>query len=323
MASLPDIPVLDLEPLVSSFQADVEAGLSRSPKFIPCKYFYDRQGAQLFDRITRLPEYYLTRAELEILQQHAPEMASCLGSGVQLVEFGSGSSVKTRRLLDALCDPVAYVPVDISREQLLEAARGLLEQYPDLPVRPVIADYGQRLELPQLEHPASRTAAYFPGSTLGNFQMSEAHTFLSRVRRLVGGGGCLLIGLDLVKDPSIIEAAYDDAAGVTARFNLNLLHRMRRELGARVDPGKFQHLAIWNPERLRIEMYLQSTGSQVIQIGQDSFALAPGERIHTEHCHKYTPEIASQLARSSGFRVERSWTDSRDFFSVQFWSAAE
>ena len=303
------------------FLQDVKAGLSSSPRRIPCKYFYDYPGSRLFEQICELPEYYLTRTELEIMPVCAKEMASWIGPRVRLVEFGSGSSVKTRILLDALETPDLYIPVDISRSHLMETCSQLAVDYPRLEVFPLVADYSDRLILPESDSSFGRTVAYFPGSTIGNFNEGEAHLFLHKVRQLVGDDGALVIGMDLVKDPAILVAAYDDQAGVTARFNLNLLERMRRQLGADVEPAGFTHVARYSPTRQRIELYLRSKRTQTICVGRETYALAEGELIHTENCHKYTIQKARDLAAQSGFLIRTSWQDPDDYFSVQYWQA--
>ena len=308
---------LDTDP----FLRDVKAGFSSSPKRIPCKYFYDDPGSRLFQQICELPEYYLTRTELEIMPDCAREMASWIGPRVRLVEFGSGSSVKTRILLDALESPSIYIPVDISHNHLMETCSQLAVDYPRLEVLPLVADYSDRLFLPESDSPFGRTVAYFPGSTIGNFDESEAHFFLPRVRQLVGDEGALVIGMDLVKDPAILVAAYDDQAGVTAKFNLNLLERMRRQLGADVEPASFNHVARYNSRRQRIELYLRSKRTQTMRVGKETYALAEGELIHTENCHKYTIQKARDLATQSGFLIRRTWQDPDDYFSVQYWQA--
>lgn len=300
------------------FLADALGGLRRPNKTLPCKYFYDSEGSKLFDQICELPEYYPTRTELGILRAHAGELAACLGPGALVVEYGSGSSVKTRLLLDRLERPAAYVPVDVSREHLLATALALRLDYPSLPVLPVCADFCAPFALPRLRRAPRRRAVYFPGSTIGNFSEAAAAALLAGIARLVGPGGALLVGADLVKDPRVLERAYDDAAGVTAAFNLNLLGRMNRELGADFDLRRFRHRAAWVPGPQRIEMHLVSEAPQVVHLGGTEIHFARGESICTEHSHKYTLPGFAALARRAGLIVRRVFTDRAQQFSVQY-----
>lgn len=297
---------------------DVLAGLRSTPKRLSPAYLYDRRGSQLFEAICDLPEYYLTRTETGILARHAAEMAACIGARALLLEPGSGSSRKTRLLLDALPDLAAYVPVDISRSHLLAAARDLQAAYPRLEVLPVCADFTQGISLPPLGQPPSRVVVFFPGSTLGNFDTPEAVRLLERMRRTAAAGGGLLVGVDLVKDPAVLERAYNDAAGFTAAFNLNLLVRLNRELAADFVPERFRHEAVWVPAESRIEMHLVSIGSQAVQVAGERVAFAAGERLITEHCHKYTTHSFAAQARAAGWTPRRAWTDPRGYFSVQY-----
>ena len=307
--------------LADRFLQDVLDGLRSTPKRLHCKYFYDATGSRLFEQICELPEYYLTRAELEVMNQSAGEMSNWLGPQIRLIEFGSGSSLKTRILLDALHDPSIYIPVDISRRHLLAVSSQLAADYPGLEVLPLLADYSAPLVLPESSASFRRTIAYFPGSTIGNMNDAEARLFLVAVRELVGEGGALLIGMDLVKDPAILKAAYDDAAGLTAAFNLNLLERMRSQLGADVEPADFAHEVRYNSDRQRIELYLRSNRAQGISVGGTTVELGEGELIHTENCHKYTIRKALELAALSGFLLRTNWQDPNDYFSVQYWQA--
>jgi L-histidine Nalpha-methyltransferase len=306
---------------LTTFFRDVIAGLSREPKSIPCKYFYDAVGSELFDRITDLDEYYLTRAEMSILEGRADEIAAVIGSGAVLIELGSGSSRKTRILLDQLAGLAAYVPVDISEDHLLASSEQLRTAYPHIPVFPVAADYTQEYELPPLPEGARRVA-FFPGSTIGNFSPDLAKPFLARIARLVGRNGGLLIGVDLPKEADTIERAYDDASGVTAAFNRNLLHRINRELDGDIDPEAFEHRAVWTPDASRVEMYLVSDVEQEITVGGHRFRLGAGESIHTENSHKYSLENFESLARESGFRRRSFWLDAEGLFSVQYLEVA-
>lgn len=306
-----------LDPSLAVFLRDVVAGLSRESKSIPCKYFYDARGSELFDEITRLDEYYPTRAELEILERRAPEIARALGPGVALIELGSGSSHKTRILLDEMTELAAYVPVDISEEHLLATADELRGDYPGLVVLPVAADYTREFDLPELP-PDTRKVAFFPGSTIGNFDPGEASTFLRRVARLVGSRGGLLIGVDLPKDRNILERAYDDEAGVTAEFNRNLLQRIRQELDGDLEPESFDHRAIWNEDASRMEIYLVSRLRQQISVAGHRFEFEAGEAIHTENSYKYSEAEFERLAGTAGFKRIVFWRDERDLFSVQY-----
>lgn len=297
---------------------DVLAGLRSTPKRLSPAYLYDRRGSQLFEAICDLPEYYLTRTETEILARHAAEMAACVGERALLLEPGSGSSRKTRLLLDALPDLGTYVPVDISRTHLLEAARALQATYPRLEVLPVCADFTQGFTLPPPLRQPSRVVVFFPGSTLGNFDAPEAVHLLELMRRAAGAGGGLLVGIDLAKDRTILERAYDDAAGVTAAFNMNLLVRLNRELAADFDIGSFRHEAVWVPAQSRIEMHLVSARAQSVHMAGESVEFVAGERLVTEHCHKYTADSFASQARSAGWIPRRSWSDPLGYFSVQY-----
>ena len=306
-----------VDPAQAEFLADVVAGLSASPKTLPCKYFYDEVGSRLFDQITDLPEYYLTRTEVGVLEANLDQIAERLGRGAVLVEYGSGSSVKTRLLLEGATDLAAYVPIDISREHLLATAVKLRHRYPSIPVIPVVADYGSDVALPADVPDGTRTA-FFPGSTIGNFAPDEAVEFLQRIAKMLGKGGGLLIGVDLAKDRETLEAAYDDAARVTADFNRNLLVRINRELGGNFPLDDFQHRAIWNPEQSRVEMHLVSQKDLIVRLGDRTFDFAKGESIWTESSHKFTLEQFEDIAARAGYRVEHVWTDERSWFSVQY-----
>lgn len=298
------------------FRADVLAGLSASPKRIPSKYFYDETGSRMFERICGLEEYYPTRTELAIMQDHAAEMAQLLGPAVLLFEFGSGSSLKTRLLIDHLVSPAAYVPIDISEEHLRESVGALAKDYPGLRVIPVAADFTADIVLPAVDASARRVA-YFPGSTLGNFIPENARRFLRRVRRLAGANGALLIGVDLVKDPAILERAYNDRAGVTAAFNRNVLAHVNAALGTNFDCGAFEHLAFYNEAARRIEMHLVARRSQTVELAGRTFVVAAGERILTEYSHKYELREFADLVAEAGFSVQNVWTDEEQLFSVQ------
>lgn len=316
-----DPPVRDERPHRDVFLADVLAGLAATPKTLPCKYLYDARGSELFDRICELEEYYPTRTELAILRAHAAAIARRLGPRALLVEYGTGSARKTRILLDALEDPVAYVPVDISGEHLARSAAALDRRHPELEVLPVAADFTAAFTLPQPRREPGRRVAFFPGSTIGNFAGADARAMLSSIARTCGPGGGLLIGADLDKDPAVLERAYDDAAGVTAAFNRNLLARIDRELDADFDLDRFRHEARYDRERLRIEMRLVSTVDHTVRIDGHAIRFAAGEPIITEHSHKYTLGGFAALARSAGWEVVEVWTDEREWFSVQYLQA--
>lgn len=302
---------------------EVTEGLSRNPKMLPPKYFYDEAGSKLFDEITGLDEYYITRTEAAIMRHHAEAMASAIGSGALLVEFGSGSSEKTRILLDQLVDPVGYVPVDISSEYLAQVARRLRRKHPGVPILPLAADFTIPLDLPKPPRAPTRTVVYFPGSTIGNFPMLEAGRLLARMKRLAGPGGGVLVGFDLLKSPDRLHAAYNDAAGVTARFNLNLLARLNAELGADFDVSAFRHEAPFNAEACRIEMHLVSLRDQVVHLGGRAFTFETDEPIVTEYSHKYSMDAFADLALTAGLAARRSWTDPERLFCVQYLAAAE
>lgn len=305
-----------LHPSSANFHDDVIEGLGKSPRWIPCKYFYDERGSQLFDQICELDEYYLTRTELAIMERYAGEMADQIGRGVMLVEFGSGSSIKTRILLDHLHKPVAYVPVDISQDHLRKTAEGLRLRYPEIEILPVCADFTEDFGLPTPSRPHTHDAVYFPGSTIGNFQPDQALALLKRIVRLCGCGGGLLIGIDLQKDPQVIEAAYNDTDGITAAFNLNLVNRLRTELGANLQQADFEHHAAYNSKDHRVEIGLISRVDQEVKIGDHSFQFAAGELIHTEYSHKYTVDGFAELAAQAGLTLHEHWTDPDGLFAV-------
>lgn len=298
------------------FRREVKAGLKNKQKTLPSKYLYDKRGSELFDAICEAKDYYPTRTEIGIMKRNAPEMANAIGRGAVVIEYGSGSSLKTPLLLEALEAPAAYVPVDISREHLVEAAERISDRFDDLPVMPVCADFTRPFELPEtLDAEAPRTA-YFPGSTIGNFTPDQAQTLLKNMYDETGGGSVLL-GVDLKKDVDILKRAYDDSEGVTAAFNLNLLEHINRELGADFDLGAFKHCAVFNEAKSRIEMHLVSLKRQVVIIDGETFSFEEGETIHTENSHKYTPEKFAELAKPAGWRVKQVWTDDREYFSIQ------
>ena len=302
------------------FRAAVLAGLSRAPRAIPARFLYDARGSELFDAICELPEYYLTRTETGILAGCAPELARLAGPGCALVEFGSGSSVKTRLLLEAMPDLAAYVPIDISRQHLDATAARLRRDYPWLRVEPVCADYMALETLPADVNGAPRLG-FFPGSTIGNLEPAEVTAFLRRARALLGDRGALVLGVDLRKDPQCLHDAYNDSAGVTAAFTLNLLRRMNRELGATFDTARFAHEAFYNPVEGRIEIYVRSLAAQSVTVAGRTFVFGEGERIHTEYSYKYDEAGIAALARSGGFTVDRTWTDPARQFAVVYLEA--
>lgn len=303
----------------SEFGRDLRRALAQRPRSMPPKYFYDVAGSALFDRICELPEYYPTRTELGILRDRAAEMAAHIGPRAEIIEFGAGSLTKVRLLLDALEAPRRYLPIDISGQHLAAAARRLRADYPLLAVEPIVADYTQPLALPP---PAGdgRRVGFFPGSTLGNFAPAEALQFLERAARLLRGGG-LLLGVDLVKAPAALHAAYNDAQGVTSAFNLNLLERANAELGTDFDPEGFSHCAFYNAPLQRIEMHLVSRRAQQVRLDGECFAFREGETIHTENSHKFTLDGLRELATRAGFCPGAAWTDAQHQFSVHWLQA--
>jgi len=306
----------DEAPEFADFREDVLRGLGSHPKRIAPKFFYDRRGSALFEEICRLPEYYLTRVETGILQACAREVAALAGRDCVLIELGSGASRKVRLMLEAL-RPAAYLAVDISREFLLQATRRLARDYPWLEVHAACADLCKPLSISGLPA-AGQRLAFFPGSSIGNFEPSEARALLHRLRPLLGAQGALLIGVDLKKDPAILHAAYNDLAGVTAAFNLNLLERLRRELRADVKPSTFAHRAFYNDAAGRVEMHLVSRVRQSVWIDGTYFNFARDESIHTENSYKYAIPEFHTLAQTAGYNPERTWTDSDELFSVHY-----
>jgi L-histidine Nalpha-methyltransferase len=292
-------------------------GMRKHPRQLSPVWFYDELGSFLFDSICELPEYYLTRTELQIMRTHAGEMAHHIGPDAAIIELGSGTSTKTRQLLDHLEEPAAYVPVDIARDHLLDAASAIARDYPTLRVIPVCADFSRPFDLPAHVAAADKRVVYFPGSTLGNFEQSQALELLSRMRQLIGNSGAVLIGIDLKKDPRVLERAYNDRAGVTAEFNVNALRHMNRELGTDFDLDAFEHTAVWVEDQSRVEMHLVSKRDQVVHLGDESVKIARGEHLCTEYCHKYTLESFADLAAAAGLAVTRVWMDPARLFSVQ------
>jgi dimethylhistidine N-methyltransferase len=318
------VTVLDLEPVNADFLAEVLAGLSSSPRWLPCKFFYDERGADLFQKICELPEYYVTRTETELLRRYGSEMAESIGANVELIGFGTGAGIKTRMLLEQLDNPIAYVPVDISKQRLIDSAIELSRAMPALEILPVCGDYLQELQLPKPLRKPDHVAVFFPGSTIGNLEPHVALDFLQRVCRLCGKSGGLIIGVDLQKSRQVLEAAYNDSAGVTAEFNLNVLARANRELDADFVLSLWRHQAIYNEREGRIEMHLISEGEQTVHVGGREFTFTRGEKIVTEYSYKHTVEGFARLAASAGFReASRVWTDPERLFAVFHFAVAE
>lgn len=311
------VALLDLEPATEDFLKETLAGLSATPRTLPTKFFYDERGSDLFQEICELPEYYVTRTETEILRRDMPEMAASIGEGAEVVGFGTGAGIKTRMLLEQLENPIAYVPVDISKQRLTDSAEALAREMPSLEILPVCADYLQSLELPVPSRKPEHILVFFPGSTIGNMEPHIARDFLWRVTLLCGHSGGLIIGVDLQKPKEILETAYNDAAGVTAKFNLNLLVRANRELGADFDLKRWRHRAIYNEQASRIEMHLLSEGEQIVHLAEREFHFADGEKIITEFSYKHTIEGFTALAASAGFQpTPRVWVDDKSYFAV-------
>jgi dimethylhistidine N-methyltransferase len=294
--------------------------LTTDPRSIPSKLLYDARGSQLFEQVCKTEEYYVTRVELEIMREHAAEMAEHCGPRCALIEYGSGSGIKTRILLEALSGPAAYVPIDISRHALEDSVDSLSQQFPELTIHPICGDYTLELDLPDLD--AQRSVVYFPGSTIGNFEPDDARAFLGRAAAACGPGGAMLIGVDLHKSSHLLEQAYDDGAGVTAEFELNVLHRLNREFDADFDVAGFEYEALYNEDERRVEMYVTSQRDQKVEIADLSLELQNGERIRTEHAYKYSLEDFAALAQQASFEVEKLWLDQDELFSVQMLRAA-
>lgn len=319
--SLPLTPVRDSSEAACAFLRDVRSGLSLENKILNCKYFYDERGSRLFDQICELDEYYPTRVESAIMSEFAGAMAKLIGPDAVLVEYGSGSSTKTRLLLDHLQDLKAYLPVDISGDHLQATARRLKADYPGLDIHPIVADFTVPFELP-FSYGTPSTSVYFPGSTIGNLTPDQAVVLLQSIADQCGNEGGLLVGFDLAKDESVMQAAYDDSEGVTAEFNLNLLRRINTELGANFDIERFAHVAAFNRNASRVEIFIESLDDQTVCIGDDSFVFEQGERILTEYSHKYSVDQFLAMASKAGLVMDRLWTDRRDYFAVMHLSPA-
>ncbi len=321
--ALPELATAnDAAPDVADDEEEILAGLEAPQKRISPKYFYDERGSELFDEICALPEYYPTRTELKIMDAHLTEIAGLVGPRAAVIEFGAGSNVKVRQLLDALDAPAAYVPVEISADYLVKQAEDLARDYPNVHIQPVFADFTQPFELPRHPIEPERNLVFFPGSTIGNFTRNEAEDLLRVMRAEAKPDGALLIGVDLKKDPAIIRAAYNDARGITAEFNLNVLRRLNRELGADFRLDRFRHEAVYDEAAGRVEMRLVSLEDQIAAVAGHALRFAEGEFIITEYSHKYSLEGFRALARRAGFVPERAWTDERSLFSVHYMRAA-
>ncbi len=301
---------------------ELMSGLNETPKRVSPKYFYDERGSQLFESICEQPEYYPTRTELKIMRTHIDEISSAVGTRVALIEYGSGASVKTRLLLEHLKDPAAYIPIDISGEFLASVARQLRSEFSELEILPVAADFTRKVRLPNPKIEPTRRVIYFPGSTIGNFSPDEARSLLGKMRAEAGDDGGLLIGADLVKSKAVLEAAYNDTAGVTAQFNLNLLEHLNALFDADFAPANFRHKAVYDDEHSRIEMRLISLKDQRITVADDEISIQAGEYLVTEHSHKFTLESFAKMAGSAGFEIQQTWTDPDELFSVQYFVAA-
>lgn len=297
---------------------EVLQGLSSSYKTLPCKYLYDEEGSELFDRICELEEYYPTRTELKIMRDNIPEILRFIPQNSLLIELGSGSSLKTRMLLDNHPNLAGYVPVDISEEFLLDTAEKLRIRYPEIPIIPMVADYTHPFKITDLDIQHDHVIVYFPGSTIGNFLPEQAVTFLRQISSICENDGGLLIGVDLKKDPKILEKAYNDNQGVTAAFNMNILTRLNRELDANFDTDAFRHEAVYNQAFGRVEMHLISLQEQDIKVGDDIIHLRKGESIHTENSYKYDISRFNKMAENAGFTLQNVWTDENNYFGVLY-----
>ena len=298
----------------TAFRQDVLRGLSQEQKSIPARWLYDAAGSQLFEDITMLPEYYPTRAETEILKEQSASFSDMIAPGCAVVEFGSGSSVKTPLLLSAI-DPAAYVPLDISGDFLRASAKELAVKFPQVPIHPVEADFMRQVELPQAIEDLPKLG-FFPGSTIGNMVARTAVDLLRSMRETLGVGAKLLIGMDLIKDAAVLEAAYDDAAGVTAEFNFNLVRRINRELEGDIDLGSLTHEARWNDEYARVEMHLVAQNDLSFSVASERFRLSKGESIHTENSHKFNRRTSSMMLLAGGWEPQKRWLDSKEQFSL-------
>lgn len=300
----------------NDFLKDVIEGLGKNPKTLKPKYFYDNRGAQLFTEICTTPEYYPTRTEIKILNQNAEDIASQIGDNIALIEYGSGALEKIKILLNFLKEPVGLIPVDISEDQLFVSAKNLENLYPNLEILPVAADFTKPIPIPGFSQPPKKYVAFFPGSTIGNFEPDLAIQFLQGVTKTIGLDGLLLIGFDLKKDIETLLAAYDDQRGITASFNKNLLSRVNGELGGNFNLNTFEHVARYNENKGRIEMHLKSTTEQTVSINKELFEFLEGETIHTENCYKFTKESFTAMSSKAGLSPVKTWTDDQNLFAV-------
>jgi len=311
-----ELEIQDDSPSEEKFQGDVIEALSETPKRLPTEYLYDKTGSEIFDAICELPEYYPTRTEAAIIDTYREEIAEAIGPRPVVVEPGAGSVVKIRQLLKLLHEPVAFIPIDISGEHLAQEAASLAQDFPDLEILPVAADFTSPLELPEPARPGARRLVFFPGSTIGNFSPEYRDEVLETLAQTGGVDAEMLIGVDLQKEREIVLPAYDDSQGVTASFSLNLLTRLREELGAEFDEDSFEYVAEYNDEMQRVEMYLRTASAQTIRIGDRAFPLEAGEKILTEYSHKFTIDGFAGIARSAGWELRESWTDERAWYGV-------
>ena len=310
-----NLQVFDAHPAVADVKSEVLAGLAQPQKTLPAKFFYDQRGSRLFEAITQLPEYYLTRTEIGLLRQHGGEIAELVGQGSVLMEYGSGASIKIRLLLEAL-QPDCYVPMDISKDFLIASASKLLDDYPWLSIYAGCVDYSQPLELPKALAEAPHKLGFFPGSSMGNFTPAESQAFLRRARTTLGSGGRFLLGIDLAKDEAVLHAAYNDSQGVTASFNKNILRHLNRTLRASFSEELFEHQARVNHSQSRVEMHLVSKIDQMVHVAGTTIVLRKGESLHTENSYKYRIESLQWMARQAGFELEKSWVDDNGYFAL-------
>jgi dimethylhistidine N-methyltransferase len=308
----------DLHPSTSDFRTDVLAGLARPQKMLSPKYFYDKAGSEIFDQITQAPEYYVTRTELALLDMIGPELCDLAGPGAVVLEPGAGSSVKVRRLIDALERPAAFVGMDISGEHVRAACHDIASDHPDLLVGAVCHDFTQGIDLEALPLPDGKRVVFFPGSTIGNFELDGALALLQTLRGWLRPGDALLIGVDLRKDGAVLEAAYDDSGNATAQFNYNLIRRINSELEGDLDPSGFEYRAFWNPYRSRVEMYLQATRDMRFTVAGKAFVIRRDETIHTENSHKFTVDTFQDLAREAGLAARTAWVSEDTPFSIHW-----
>lgn len=305
---------------ITRMRDEVLHGLTKSYKSLPCKYLYDEKGSLLFDRISELDEYYPTRTELKIMEDNLDEILRSIPQKSLLVEMGSGSSLKTRMLLENHPELAGYVPVDISEEVLMDTTDQLRGRYPHIPIIPVVADYTHPFDISGLEIPHEHTVVYFPGSTIGNFLPTQAEKFLTQIAGICEDNGGLLIGVDLKKDTNTLEAAYNDSEGITAAFNKNILSRINQELDADFNTDYFKHEAVYDKTLGRVEMHLVSTRDQIVHLGETEIRFNKGESIHTENSYKYDVAVFSEMAEKAGFEIQKVWTDEKRFFSVMYFN---